>query len=126
MGIRVIFFVLIIFLASCTSVHKKETPSEMSNGIKYSIAYCLSKTYPNSEFSSDSRHISGSYIQVGSYGIQVYESIRKFVNAYQQKKYVSKHNRNLNIMKCIDLLESNKLKVVIEQSANKKINSDHK
>ncbi len=120
MDIRIIFLVPIIFLASCASVHVKNTPHKINNGVKYGVAYCLSKTYPNTEFSSDSRHVSGSYIQVGSYGIHVYEAIREYVDIYQQKKYVSKHNKNLDIMQCIDLLESIELNDIINKSANKK------
>ncbi len=119
MDIRIIFFVPIFFLASCASVHVKNTTPEMNNGLKYGVAYCLSKTYPNTEFSSDSQYISGSYIQIGSYGIHVYESIRDYIDIYLQKKYVSKHNKNLDIMQCIDLLESRELKDIIDRSANK-------
>jgi len=119
MAIRIILIMAMISLSSCLSSKIINSADETRNGIKYGIAYCLSKTYAKTAFSSDSRHISGSYIQTGSYGIQVYESIRGYVDAYQQKKYLSKHNKNLDIMQCIDLLESRELKVIIEQSANK-------
>ncbi len=119
MKIRIILFLPIMFLAPSVSANAKNPSHEMNNGIKYGIAYCLSQIYPNTEFSSDSRNISGSYIQLGSYGIQVYQSIRDYVDTYQKKRYPSKHNNNLDIMQCIDLFDSSKLKEVIEKSANR-------
>ncbi len=118
MKIRITFFLPIMFLASSVSANAKKPPYEMSNGIKYGVAYCLSQTYLNTEFSSDSRHISGTYIQLGSYGLQVYQSIRDYVDTYKKNKYPSKHNNNLDIMQCIDLFDSSKLREVIEKSAN--------
>jgi len=45
----------------------------------------------------------------------MYEQIREFVTVYKQKKYVSKNNRNLDIMQCIDLIESEELKIIIDK-----------
>ncbi len=48
----------------------------------------------------------------------MYESIRDFVDAYTQKRYVSKHGKNLNIMQCVDLSVSSDLSSVISKTAN--------
>jgi Type VI secretion system (T6SS), amidase immunity protein len=86
---------------------------EHENGVKYAVSYCLSKAYKGSEFSRDAKLMSGSYIQNGSYGIDVYESIREFVDTYTKQKYMSKHGNNLDIMQCIDLSGSSELNSVI-------------
>ena len=88
------------------------------NGVKYAVSYCLSKAYEGSEFSMDAKLVSGSYVQNGSYGIDVYESIQGFVDTYTQQKYLSKHRNNLDIMQCIDLLSSSELASVISKAAN--------
>ena len=113
-----------ILLASfymCVSVADTQegaTPPELNNEINYGIAYCLSQAYPGSEFASDSLYISGSYLQKVDFGIHVYEAIRDFVDAYRQKRMVSKHGRNLDIMQCLELSNSKEFRAVIEKSAN--------
>jgi hypothetical protein len=116
MDIKVIFFTLL-----CSFSVTAMSASDNSNEIKYAISYCLSTTYPDSVFSKDAGYISGAYLQKGSYGLHVYESIRNFVNDYVKNKYVSKHNRDLSIMQCIDLSSSNSLIAVIEKVANKSL-----
>ena len=119
MGVRVVLYACILGLCSCATVQAdKGKVSDIANEKKYAVAYCLSKTYPGSEFSSDSKHIAGSYIQKGHFGIHVYESIRNDVDTYRGKKYVSKHEINLDIMQCLDLYNSNSLEAVIRKSAN--------
>ncbi len=119
MGVRVVLSVCILGLCSCaTAQGNKNRVSDIANEKKYAVAYCLGKTYPGSEFSSDAKHIAGSYIQKGRFGIHVYESIRNNVDTYRGKKYVSKHEINLDIMQCLDLYDSNSLKTVIRKSAN--------
>ncbi len=88
------------------------------NEVKYAVSYCLSKAYEGSDFSKDAAHISGAYLQKGNYGLDMYESIRDFVDAYTQKRYVSKHGKNLNIMQCVDLSVSSDLSSVISKTAN--------
>ena len=119
MGVRVVLYACILGLCSCTAAQgNKDRVSDIANEKKYAVAYCLSKIYPGSEFSSDSKHIAGSYIQKGRFGIHVYESIRNDVDTYRGKKYVSKHEINLDIMQCLDLYNSNSLEAVIRKSAN--------
>jgi hypothetical protein len=114
MGIKVITSLASLFLISCASTIA--SPYDYSNEKKYAVAYCLSTTYENSEYSKDARYVSGAYIQKGELGLNVYEAIRDYVMTYKQKKYLSKHERNLNIMQCIDLIESVELLAVIKNS----------
>ena len=115
MGSRIILCLYAIGLCSCAFASEKtNTVQDISNEKKYAVAYCLSKSYPDSEFSSDSKHVAGAYIQKGSLGIDVYESIRNHVDLYIERPYVSKHEVNLNIMQCIDLYGSESLDLVIK------------
>jgi len=57
---------------------------------KYDVAYCLNSTYSETEFSDDSKHIAGAYIQKGEYGIHIYEAVREYVDSYRTEEYVSK------------------------------------
>jgi hypothetical protein len=47
----------------------------------------------------------------------MYESVRDFVDSYLQKKYMSKHGKNLEIMQCIDLSASSELMDLIQEVA---------
>jgi len=119
MDFRIILCASVIGLCSCAmDQDKKGNLLDIDNEKKYGVAYCLSKTYPSSQFSSDSKHIAGSYLQKGSFGIHVYESMRNYVGSYRKTKYISKHGKNLDIMQCLDLYDSDPLEVVIRQSAN--------
>lgn len=113
MDVKVIFLTLI-----CSFSVSAIAASDNKNEIKYAISYCLSNVYPDSVFSKDAGYISGAYLQKGSYGLHVYESIRVFVNGYIENEYVSKHNKNLGIMQCIDLSNSSALHSEIEKVAS--------
>lgn len=108
--------ILAIMCSSCTTANQEV---KYNNEVKYAVSYCLSKIYPNSNFSTDAAHISGAYLQKGSYGLGMYESVRDFVDSYTQKKYISKNGKNLGIMQCIDLSASSELSAVIHKMANK-------
>ncbi len=99
--------------ASCAAPGAQDYPP--LNEVKYAVAYCLSKSYPDSEFSADAGYISGAYLQKGDYGIDTYEAIRDFVDSYRSQPLPSKHDKNLNIMQCIDLYESAPLKELIKK-----------
>lgn len=116
MGFRIIACLFSLSLIPCAAARDINAVPDISNEKKYGVAYCLSGTYPESEFSSDSKHIAGSYIQKGEYGIHVYEAIREYVNSYRMEKYVGKQGRNLDVMQCIDLYDSEELKEVILKS----------
>jgi hypothetical protein len=103
----------LLLLCSCTTTAK---PLDINHEVKYAISYCLSSAYLESQFSKDAGYVSGAYIQKGSYGLHVYESIRGFVDLYTAKKYNSKHNKNLIIMQCIDLNDSIELVEIIHTS----------
>jgi hypothetical protein len=96
-----------------------ENGSQHSNELKYAVAYCLSKSYPDSEFSKDAAYISGAYLQNGVYGINMYEEIRSFVDVYRNQPLASKHDKNLNIMQCVNLYEFVPLKNLINGVAKK-------
>ncbi len=91
-----VIVLLMVVLSSCATTSNSNV--SISNELKYSVSYCISKSYPNTKVESDSKYISGSYIQKGEFGIDVYEALRKFVDSYRENKYRSKYGRNLDIM----------------------------
>lgn len=117
MGTKIVSVVAYLLLTSC-AVHASQK-HETTNEIKYAVSYCLSLFYPDSEFSSDAKYVAGAYLQKGEFGIDMYESIRGFVDEYRNTPYLSKHNRNLTIMKCLDLSNSDELTHRIDEIANK-------
>lgn len=112
------FKIIIPLLFICSLSATASTPIDRDNEVKYAVSYCLSKAYPDSNYAKDALYISGAYLQKGSYGLHVYESIRNFVDGYIQKKYVSKHDKELSIMQCIDLTTSNSLIVEIDKAVS--------
>lgn len=107
MGAKIAWPVLCLAVAGCaagTDAHRSAFNQE-----KYAIAYCLALAYPGSEMSRDARYVAGAYLQQGESGIDVYERVRDFVDEYREKTYVSKHDVNLNIMQCLDVISSPEL-----------------
>lgn len=119
MGTKITSIVAYLLLTSCATYAGQE--HKAANEIKYAVSYCLSLSYSGSEFSSDARYVAGAYLQKGEFGIDMYESIRGFVDEYMNTPYLSKHNRNLTIMKCLDLSDSDELANRINEIANKLI-----
>ena len=119
MDARIILGAIVVGLCSCAIAPDKAGDiTEIENERKYGVAYCLSNTYPSSKFASDSGHIAGAYLQKGNFGTHVYDSVRNYVDSYREKAYISKHGKNLDIMQCLDLYDSNSLEVVIRQAVN--------
>lgn len=110
-------FMLLAAFCAQGSAESSGKDKDLANGVKYAVAYCLSKTYTGSEFASDALYVSGSYIQTGRNGLPVYEAIREYVDAYLKTGYSSKHDRNLDIMQCLDLYDERDLERVITGSA---------
>ncbi len=116
MGVKIVV-ILSVALSSCTNA--SITNIKQNNEFKYAVSYCLSQAYPETKFSSDSKYVSGAYIQKGEFGIDMYEKLREFVDSYRDKKYQSKHDRNLDVMQCLDLYGSTDLAAVIKSHVNK-------
>ena len=114
MGTKIIILLMAI-LSSCATANS--TIISINNELKYAIAYCIFKSYPNTNIESDAKYVSGSYIQKGEFGIDMYEMLRKFVDSHRKNKYQSKHGRNLDMMQCIDLYESIELVNIIKSHA---------
>lgn len=117
MGVKVVS-PLCLALCACATVNVDVEKKEYVNELKYAVSYCLSKTYPGTSFSSDSKYVSGAYLQKGEFGIDMYEHLREFVDSYREKKYQSKHGRNLDVMQCLDLYHSTSFAAVIRLHAN--------
>lgn len=114
---------LVIFILCCAVSSYAITPRHQynyANEKKYAVAYCLAKSYPDSEFSSDALYVSGAYIQKGSFDFDIYDQIRKYVATYRKKPYLSKHGKNLNIMQCIDLYQSKELETILNKYGSNK------
>lgn len=104
MGAKLITIASLAFLVACSHLAPKESGDSGGFLIEYAIAYCLSKSYVGTDYSSDARHIAGAYLQKGESGLDKYQSIRNYVDQHIEKDYTSKHGRNLEIMRCIDLV----------------------
>ena len=123
MGAKIICTVLCLVVSGCATKPESNPRSLVEE--KYAISYCLAEAYPDSEVSRDARHVAGAYLQKGKSGIDVYEQVRAFVDEYRKEPYVSKYDRNLNIMQCLDLFGSEELAHTVRNGANNANQGDH-
>lgn len=94
MGVKVKLLLVILILYACTSTEKYRIVEDKNSLlVEYAVAYCLSKSYPGTDYSLDATYVAGSYLQKGDSGL----------DKYFEKNYISKQGKNLVIMKCIDL-----------------------
>ena len=107
MRARIAWSVLCLVVAGCAT--GTDAHHSVFNEEKYAVSYCLAQAYPDSEMSRDARYVAGAYLQNGESGIDVYERVRAFVDEYREEPYLSKHEVNLRIMQCLDLISSAEL-----------------
>jgi hypothetical protein len=114
MAPKIIYILLATVLLGCATAPKPNLSS--TNEQKYAISFCLAQSYPSTPMAADAIHVAGGYLDKGSHGIDMYEGIREYVLKYKSTSYLSKENKNLSIMQCLDLFESKELKNLINQS----------
>lgn len=80
----------------------------------YALCKCLLEKFPHDSSLVNDGTLEG-YIELSEYGNLAYEAIDSFVKKATLTKYPSKYKKNLYIMKCADIYNSNELDSLIRR-----------
>ena len=113
MGIRLKYGCVTMLLMIITSISangqssvKKETARASLK--KWGIAYCISQVYvSNTSVRNPAGNACSAYLELGSHTQDAYKVIEIYIKKYlKTKPYQSQFNKDLNLMKCLDLIEN--------------------
>lgn len=83
----------------------------------YALAQCIAKAYPNTSVASDAKAAAGGYLEFGSIDAEAYAESMKLAEKALQDEYRGKKGEPLHVMKCIDLMFSPALDVIVKNYA---------
>jgi len=87
--------------------------NELFHNFAYSI--CIGSAFDTQEVKSDANRSANAYIQFGNISIEAYEEIRNKVDSWLKKEYKSKSGKSLQVMKCIDFINSGEVEKVFSK-----------
>lgn len=70
---------------------------------------CLYKSFPVSDSVFVNEGSGAAYLELGRHSIDAYTRIFDFAGEYARRKYSSKYDRSLSVMKCLDFYNSKEL-----------------
>lgn len=77
------------------------------------MARCVAHAYDAPEVKRDAAASAAAYLEAGNSDSEAYEAIERLIVLQLDTPYASKHGEALQMMKCIDLLESKALRELI-------------
>jgi hypothetical protein len=97
----IIFAVTIVFVAGFTIKEQSKLNEDREKLKRMAFCTCLYKSNPKSDFWENEGSAAG-YFETGNFDIDAVEPIDSLALEFSMKKYSSKHDRRLDIMKCMD------------------------
>ena len=88
----------------------------------YAMCKCIQHSSPEGNALVASDGSSAGYFEIGSYSIETYAAVDSLSNVAAMEKTVSKYNRPLSLMKCLDFYNSQKLDAFIRQFDSEVVN----
>lgn len=98
---------------SCAKNIREYNESELFHNFAY--AACVGSAFESDEIKSDANRSASAYMQFSNISMDAYEAIRKKVNNWLSKNYMSKTGKSLQLMKCIDFVNSGEVQAVFNK-----------
>jgi type VI secretion system (T6SS) amidase immunity protein Tai4 len=86
----------------------------------YALSQCVAHAYTAGEVVEDARAAAGAYLEQGHVEPAAYEATVKIVEKQLKQSYPGKSGKQLQLMKCIDLLHGSELKGIVSHYAVQK------
>lgn len=121
-------FLIIFYTVSCHTANKINHNSnpvaiihsddslimkERANLKKYALCKCLLNNYPDDSVLIYDGSMEG-FFEMGAYGNHAYELVDSLIKKRCRIKYISKHQKKLFIMRCIDIYDSKELDSLVK------------
>lgn len=130
MGIKVICFVFFLIFDQVAlsdeptqkySVPVKYNPIEYLKN--YALSACIAEGYKNMSSEAvikDASAVTNGYFEYGDFPIEAYNETADAAKIFLKRKYPSKFNQPLILMKCIDFYHSRELEGIIKKYTQNK------
>ncbi len=110
--------VLLFMSTSCVSQdHDFKSDSEETLFKNFTLSVCLNTAYGQSsqQLLNEASKAANGYREFGHIALDAYQQARQAVDIWLKKDYSSKSGGQIEIMKCIDLYNSDELSAVFEK-----------
>ena len=98
-----------ILSCSCAVKQINQTAQEEIIFKKFTLSICLGSAFEAKEMKYDANKAANAYRIRGNMPAEAIDESRKLVDKWLNKSYLSKSGEQIQVMKCIDLYESNDL-----------------
>jgi hypothetical protein len=88
----------------CANANAPRTESALY--VKYTIAQCLAKAYPDAIVGGDAKSALGGYLEHGHLEADAYAAATTLAERTVARKYSDLEGEGLRVAKCLDLFES--------------------
>ena len=110
MGTKKLILILSSILSCSCAVKQISQPTlEETTFKKFTLSICLGTAFEEKEIKKDANKSANAYQMRGNMPPEAIDESRNLVDKWLHKSYLSKSGKQIQIMKCIDLYESNDL-----------------
>jgi hypothetical protein len=115
---KAFLFIVLIFTGlssnsqTNSNIYYEKIANERLKLKNYAFCECLQEVYKGDSLFIKDGSTEG-YFQTGAYNTNAYETIDSIAKIFSEKKYNSKENHTLGLMKCLDFYNSNELNKLI-------------
>ncbi|CAI0725197.1 Uncharacterised protein [Serratia entomophila] len=109
---------LILAVLSMKAVaNVKYSPEE--NLKNYALSVCIADGYSAREVKKDAAAAARGYTEFGDYSLEAHTAVRALAKEFLAKPYDSQSGEPMTMVKCIDLVHSQELQVIIKKYQGK-------
>ncbi len=114
----IVIFILALLSLSCSShEHIYKVSSEEVLFKNFTLAVCLNMAYGESseKLLREAAYAASGYREFSNVSLDAYDEVRNEIKKWLKKDYPSKHGGQIDIMKCIDLQNSSRIKNIFSK-----------
>ncbi len=98
-----------LLLSACSIKSTKTSNLESINFHKYAYAICIGSAFKNNEIKEDANRSANGHMEHSNISLEAYQELRNHIDIWLAKKYHSKSEKSLQIMKCNDYFYSGEI-----------------
>jgi Type VI secretion system (T6SS), amidase immunity protein len=106
--------------AALAEVSPARTASDAVLLRNFAIAQCVRLAYDDPVVQADAGDAVGAYVEFGSVGPEAYEAALALAKTFLARSYPSKSGGKLQLMKCLDLMNSPELAALVKRHTQRK------
>lgn len=109
---RLTLVLITLVLFGCSAHVNTTRNMESINFNNYAYAICVGSAFNIKEVKEDANRSANGHMEHGNISLDAYQELRKRVDIWLAKDYVSKSGKSLQIMKCNDFYNSGEIQKI--------------